>query len=123
MKDYNSKQMLHTSKGMDITVYDCKPQQFTDDVWQQYIALAQDLAKEHDPDSPPPSSKLLKEMMLDPSQEWEYIRLLAFKSGTNQLIIPLFPINTIKKIKPIASSLLQRVCLMSYFLHISRLLT
>jgi len=86
MKDYNQKHILKTSKGLDITVYECRPDQFTDDIWQQYIELAQNLSMEYDPDSPPPPGEPLKQMMLDPSREWELIRYLAFNSGTSQLI-------------------------------------
>jgi len=86
MKLYKKKHMLRTSKGLDITVYECEPQYFTDDIWQQYIELTQSLRREYDPDSPPSPAELLKEMMLDPGQEWEFIRLLAFNSGTNELI-------------------------------------
>lgn len=86
MKLYEKKHMLRTSKGLDITVYECNPDQFTDDIWQQYVELSQSLSREYDPDSPPPPAGVLKEMMLDPSPEWEPIRYLAFDSGTDELI-------------------------------------
>jgi len=86
MKDYISKRMLRTSGGLEITIYECRPEQFTLNTWDKYISLTQEINLEFDPDSPPTNGEQLKKMMLDPSGEYEIIRWLAFQSGTDELL-------------------------------------
>ncbi|MBN2587624.1 MAG: GNAT family N-acetyltransferase [Candidatus Fermentibacteraceae bacterium] len=86
MQEYVEKHGIRTSKGMDLTVLECRPEQFGEATWSQYISLCHRMSLEFDPDSPPTPGEQLRKRMLDPSKDYDLVRFLAFSSGTGELL-------------------------------------
>jgi mycothiol synthase len=62
------------------------PQTASDALWEKHFALQEALFKELNPEDPPPSRKIQRAFMEDPSPFWHFHRFIAVEAGQERIV-------------------------------------